>query len=83
MTQSNISFEYDEKTLNFLESQIPSLSASAVNFAYFKALDSGNSVLETVGDGKIYEIFPNGSKKFFKETSAYIPTQIGKKISLK
>jgi hypothetical protein len=75
--------EWDEKTLNFLESQIPSLSASAVNLAFFKALESGNSVLETVGDGKIYEIFPDGSKKFFKETPAYVPTQIGKKIMLK
>ncbi len=75
--------EWDEKTLNFLESQIPTLAVSALKFAYFKALESGNSVLETVGDGKIYEVFPDGSRKFVKETSPYIPTQIGKKIVLK
>lgn len=54
-----------EKELDFLEEMIPTLANSATHKAYLDALSSGRSVIEAI-DGSIYEIFPDGSKKFIK-----------------
>jgi hypothetical protein len=51
-----------ELTLDYLEQQIPSLSAAAVDVAYWQALASGQAVLVS-GDGGIYQAFADGTKK--------------------
>jgi hypothetical protein len=63
--------------LDFLESYIPELANSAVRKAYLDALSSGNSVTEVIQD-KIYEIFPDGSKKYIKDIEPAI--KIEKKV---
>lgn len=55
----------DEKTLDFLETQIPNLAAAAVTIAYNDALAAGLSVLQVEGD-ELVEQFPDGSKRVVK-----------------
>ncbi|NLO17320.1 MAG: hypothetical protein GX118_03930 [Arcobacter butzleri] len=55
-----------EKELDFLESHIPELANSAVKKAYLDTLSAGLSVTQVIED-KIYEVFPDGTKKFIKE----------------
>ncbi len=61
------------KELDFLESYIPELANSAIKKAYLDALSAGNSVVEVI-QNKIYEIFPDGSKKYIKDTEPEIKT---------
>ena len=56
----------DDKTLDFLESQIPDLAAAAVTIAYNQALAAGLSVLQVEGD-ELIEQFPDGTKRFIKK----------------
>ena len=56
-----------ERTLRFLEEHIPELAESAVTQAYWQALASGSSVLES-DNGMIYEVFPDGSRQVVKST---------------
>jgi len=69
----------NEKEIDFLESQIPTLAESAVKKAYLDSLSSGNSVLEVEGS-KLYEITPDGTKKFVKDIENDILVEINKKI---
>ncbi len=55
----------DDKTLDFLEQQIPDLMAAAVTIAYNEALAAGLSVLQVEGD-ELIEQFPDGSKRVVK-----------------
>ncbi len=80
---SDVPGEISEKRLDFLESQIPALSASAIRLACFSTLDSGHSVLEAMADGSIYEVFPDGTRQFFKKASPYIQCEVGTKFFLK
>ena len=70
--------EYDEKTICFLEEQLPELFEAAVKQAYWQALASGGSVLIS-RDGALVEIFPDGTERVIKElptTTLVIPGQI-------
>ena len=70
--------EYDEKTICFLEEQLPELFEAAVKQAYWQALASGGSVLIS-RDGALVEIFPDGTERVIKElptTILVIPGQI-------
>ena len=58
-----------EKELDFLETLIPTLAEGAFKKAYVDALSSGSSILEAM-DGKIIEIFPDGTQKFIKPIAA-------------
>jgi len=58
-----------EDELDYLETLIPSLAEGAFKKAYVEALSSGSSVLEAI-DGKIIEIFPDGTQKFIKPIAA-------------
>jgi hypothetical protein len=68
-----------EKTMTYLEEQIPALSCSAVTVAYWQTLASGESVLET-DSGAIYEVFPDGSRRLVKQIAAPTPVETGRKI---
>ena len=71
---------YDpEKTMTYLEEQIPALAGSAVTVAYWQTLASGESVLET-DSGAIYEVFPDGSRRLVKQIAAPTPVQAGRTI---
>ncbi len=66
-----------EKELDFLEKHIPELANSAVKKAYLDALSAGLSVTKVI-ENKIYEIFPDGSKKFIKDIEPAM--KINKKV---
>lgn len=66
-----------EKELDFLESYIPELANSAVKKAYLDTLSAGLSVTQVIED-KIYEVFPDGTKKFIKEIKPAV--KIDKKV---
>ena len=70
-----------ETTIDHLEKQIPALSGSAVTMAYWKTLASGGSVLETDG-GAIYEVFPDGTRRFVKQIEPPISVEYGQKIAI-
>ena len=70
-----------EATLDYLEQQIPSLSAAAVDVAYWQALATGQSVLVS-GDGGIYEVFGDGTRKLLKATEAPLSVPVGTRVRL-
>ena len=63
-----LSVPTSEKTMRFLEEHIPELAQSAVTQAYWQALASGNSVLQSE-NGAIFEVFPDGTRKLIKTTA--------------
>jgi hypothetical protein len=70
-----------EEALNYLESQIPALSESAVTVAYWQTLASGESVLES-DQGTIYEVFPDGTRKPVKQIAAPVPVDPTRKVTI-
>lgn len=68
-----------ENSIELLENQIPALSGAAVNVAYLKTLASGGSVLKAEG-GAIYEVFPNGERRFVKQIEPPVAVKLGQKI---
>ncbi|HLB52840.1 MAG TPA: hypothetical protein VJK48_03955 [Chlamydiales bacterium] len=71
----------DDKTIDFLEQAIPELADAAFTRAYWSALASGFSVLETEGEDLV-EIYPDGTKKFIKKILPRVPVKKGEKIEL-
>ncbi len=55
-----------EKALQYLEEQIPELAEHATRQAYWQTLASGDSVV-IAEDGKLIEVFPDGSRTVLKE----------------
>lgn len=70
-----------ELTLDYLEQQIPSISAAAVDVAYWQALASGQTVLVS-GDGGIYQAFADGTKKLIKATEKPLSVPAGTRVRL-
>ena len=70
-----------EKRIEHLEEQIPSLSAVAVGKAYRQALAAGQRVLVSGNDG-IYEIGPDGTKKFLKATGRPLSVPVGTRVRI-
>ena len=60
-----------DRMLDYLEDQIPSLAESAVNIAYWNALAAGLSVLISE-KGTLYEVFPDGTRKFVKQGEPWV-----------
>jgi len=73
---------HQEEALDYLEEQIPALSASAVTVAYWAALASGQSVLEVEGDA-IVEVFPDGTRRVVKATDPALAVEAGTKLVLR
>jgi hypothetical protein len=71
-----------ESSIEYQEEQIPALAQAAVTRAYWDTLASGQSVLET-DNGKIYEAFPDGTRRFVKEIEPPIPVEYGQKIAIR
>lgn len=70
-----------EKELDYLEQQIPSLSAAAVDVAYWQALAAGHKVLVS-GEGGIYEVFPDGTRTFVKATAKPLDLPVGTRVKI-
>jgi len=70
-----------EEAMCFLEEHIPELAAVAFTQAYWAALASGSSVLISE-NGKLIEIFPDGTKKFIKHLPPSIPVTRGQKLEI-
>lgn len=70
-----------EQALDYLEQQIPGLSAAAVDVAYWQALASGQAVLVS-GDGGIYQAFPDGTKKLIKTTGKPLSVPVGTRVRI-
>ena len=70
-----------EKALDYLEQQIPSLSAVAVDVASWQALAAGQRVLSS-GEGGIYEVFPDGTRAFVKATAKPLDLLVGTRVKI-
>lgn len=70
-----------EKTLDFLESQIPNISGAAFGPAYLQALASGQRVLVSANDG-IYEVAADGTRTRVKPMSAPLSVKQGLQVRI-
>jgi len=70
-----------EQTLDYLEDHIPSLSAAAVEVAYWQAMASGQTVLVS-GDDGIYQVFADGTKKLVKPAEKLLSVPTGTRVRL-
>jgi hypothetical protein len=70
-----------EKTLDYLEQQIPVLCAAAVDVAYWQALASGQAVLVSGEDG-IYQTFADGTKKLIKPMEPRLSVAVGTRVRI-
>lgn len=70
-----------EQTLDYLEQQIPSLSAAAVGVAYIQALASGQTVLVS-GAGGLYEALPDGTRKLVKPLAKPLSVPVGTRVRI-
>jgi len=70
-----------EKALDYLERQIPSLSAAAVDVAYWQALAAGQKVLIS-GEGGIYEVSPDGMRTLVKATEKPLNLPVGTRVKI-
>ncbi|GEP44812.1 hypothetical protein [Brevifollis gellanilyticus] len=70
-----------EQTLDYLEQQIPSLSAAAVNVAYWQALATGQAVLVS-GECGIYEALADGTMKLVKPLAKPLSVPVGTRVKI-
>ena len=70
-----------EETLDYLEQQIPSLSAAAVDVAYWQALATGQAVLVS-GDRALYQVFPDGTRKLVKSLDEPLSVPVGTRVKI-
>jgi hypothetical protein len=70
-----------EEAMCFLEAHIPELAEIAFKQAYWAALASGSSVLISE-NGKLVEVFPDGTQKFIKQLPPPIPVTSGQKLEI-
>jgi hypothetical protein len=70
-----------EDALDYLEKQIPSLSAAAVDVAYWQALAAGQAVLVS-GDGGIYQALPDGTHTLVKTMAKPLSVPVGTRVRI-
>jgi hypothetical protein len=70
-----------EKTLDYLESQIPVISGAAFDVAYMQALASGQRVLVSADDG-IYEVASDGTRTRILNISPPQPVALGTRMRI-
>lgn len=70
-----------EQTIDYLEQQIPGISAAAVTVAYLQALASGQIVLVR-GENGIYQVFADGTKKLIKRMEQPLCVPVGTRVRL-
>ena len=72
----------NEEAMRFLEENIPELADAAVKQAYWQALASGSSVLESEND-TVIEIHPDGTRKIIKKIEPSTPVKKGQRLELR
>lgn len=72
---------HPENDIENLESQVPALSASAFSEARSQALKSGYSVYERNQEA-IYEVFPDGTRRFIKNTDPPLHKPAGTTVEI-
>ncbi len=72
----------NDKAIEYLEQHIPELAESATSQAYWQALAEGNSVI-IAQNGKLIEVFPDGTQVLIKEIAPRIKMQKGQIFELK
>ncbi|MDB6007174.1 MAG: hypothetical protein JWR15_4161 [Prosthecobacter sp.] len=70
-----------EAALDYLEQQIPSLSAAAVDVAYWQALATGQTVLVSA-EGGIYQAFADGTRRLVKTTARPLSVPVGTRVRI-
>lgn len=55
--------------MQYVEEQIPELAEQATRQAFWHTLASGDSVV-VAHEGKLWEVFPDGNRKFVKDITA-------------
>ena len=63
----------DEKTIQFVENQIPELAGQATHQAFWHSLSSGDTVLVSQ-EGQLWEVFPDGHRQYVKDLTG--PTTV-------
>lgn len=71
-----------ENNIEILESQFPAAAGPAFAAARGIILAAGLSVLESES-GVLYEVFPDGSRRWVKEIEPPIPVVSGHKITIR
>ncbi len=70
-----------EETIDYLEKQIPSLCAAAVDVAYWRVLAAGRTVLIS-DQGGVYEVFPNGARRLIKTVGRPLDVPVGTRVQI-
>ena len=71
-----------DEEIDFLGTQIPAQAVAATQAAFWSALTSGQSVVCADGD-ELYEIFPDGSRRFIKSLPRTVLLTADTKLILK
>jgi hypothetical protein len=71
----------DERILQELENNFPSLSGSAFSAAFRDTLNAGLSAFVSE-NGVIYEMFPDGTRRMVKHIEPPTPVKQGKQIRI-
>lgn len=69
----------DDRNIDYLEMQIPDLSAAAVDVAYWQALATGQTVLVS-DEGGIFQVFPDGTRKLIKTMDRPVSVPLGTRM---
>jgi len=72
----------DDLDIDAMEREFPLLASHAFATARKNTLAAGLSVLES-DNGALYEVFPDGRRRFVKALEPPIPVVVGTKIRLK
>ena len=72
----------NDQEIELLEAQLPAASGAAFSNARAQVLASGQSVLQSER-GAIYEVFPDGERRFVKTVQPPSTVIIGSKVILK
>lgn len=71
----------DEQQLEQLERDYPAASGVAFSNAFQQAVQAGLSVMVSE-NGSLFEVFPDGQRRFVKSIAPPIPAQPGRKIEI-
>jgi hypothetical protein len=71
-----------ERRMRELEAQIPLASGEAFATAYRQALQSGQTLVQTIGSA-IYEVHPDGSRRLLKQLEAPLQVVPGTKVKIR
>lgn len=71
----------EERALEELELELPRKAGAAFAQAYREALAAGYSVV-VADTGGLYEVFPNGERRFLKAIEMPTPMKAGQPLSI-